>query len=498
MTRRVVIALTLSVTMLLGLTADGSARFRVHRLHSQPRLHKATTTPAPSISSVTPLKANVGQKLTILGKNFKAGKNNTRVFFLRQGGGITSTRAEFATKIRLVVTIPDTVTPLLRGTGKTRFQLRILTSRYGDPTKMAKSPLIGAASTNNPGGGGGPPAINSPEGDCNGDGIKNKNQTDDDADLILDTTEVTVTHTDPCMADTDGDGISDGYEWHAAKDMNNTVHFGVPDAALPYPGKKPWPNPLDPADGQRDHDGDGMTMLDEYQLFKFYGHGTLPLNYSDGKQSSAIVPAPTDLVLAYMDHGSGFLSDDERDADGDGISNWDEKYGRMTQSWWDAEMAGQGGRPKESHYYMVDAPGGQVIDFPGTSMVDPDSDGDGVNDGADDQDHDGLSNAFEISRPWDWQLTYVSNGHSGPQDVDYDTFDPPGPLPTTVGPNPWARVQPYNPCKPINSATCHRHPDFGYYADDEDWVGLAAALAGPAPAAPWLYDPDDSPRANGE
>jgi hypothetical protein len=498
MTRRVVIALTLSVTMLLGLTADGSARFRVHRLHPQPKLHKESTTPAPSISSVTPLKANVGQKLTILGKNFKSGKNNTRVFFLRQGGGIASTRAEFATKTRLVVTIPDTLTPLLRGTGRTRFQLRILTSRYGDPTKMTKSPLIGRASTTTPGGGV-PPAINSPEGDCNGDGIKNKNQTDDDADLILDTTEVTVTHTDPCKADTDGDEVSDGYEWQAAKDMNNTVHFGVPDAALPYPGKKPWPNPLDPADAQRDHDGDGLNMTDEYQLFKFYGHNSLPLNYSDGKQRTVALATPTDLTLAYMEiYPDGVLSDDERDADGDGIGNWDERYGRMTQAWWDAEMSGQGGMPKEKRYYKVDAPGGEVSDFPGTSLVDPDTDGDGVNDGADDQDHDGLSNAFEISRPWDWQLTYVSYVHNGPQDADYDNYSPPGPLPTSVGPNPWARVQPYNPCKPIWSATCHLHWDFGYYAEDEDWEGMPAALAGPPPVAPWLYDPDDQPRARGE
>jgi IPT/TIG domain-containing protein len=498
MARRVVIALTLTVSMVVGLAADSSARFRIHRLHPQPLVHKASTTPAPSITSVSPLNANVGQKLTILGKNFKSGKNKNRIFFLRKGGGVTSTRAEFATKTRIVVTIPDTVTPLLRGTGKTRFQVRVLTSLYGDPTKMTKSPLIGPASTD-PGGGGGPPAIDSPEGDCNGDGIKNKNQTDDDADLIPDTTEVTVTHTDPCKADTDGDTISDGYEWQAAKDMNNVVHFGVPDAALPYPGKKPWPNPLDPADKFTDHDGDGLTMSDEYQLFKFYGAGTLPLNYSDGKQSSAIVPAPTDVVLAYMDGGSGFLSDDERDADGDGLGNWDEKYGRMTQSWWDSEMSGQNGNKKETHYYMVASPGGSAIDFPGVSLVDPDSDGDGVNDGADDQDHDGLSNAFEISRPWDWKYTYVSNGHSGPQAADYSDYpESPGPLASGVGPNPWARVQPYNPCKPITSATCHRHPSFGYYSTDEDWVGPAAETVGAQPAAPWLYDPDDLPLAHGE
>jgi IPT/TIG domain-containing protein len=499
MTRRVVLALTLAVSMVVGLTADSSARFQIHRLHPQP-LHKASTTPAPSITSVSPLKANVGQKLTILGKHFKSGKNKNRVFFLRKGGGVTSTRAEFATKTRIVVTIPDTVTPLLRSTAsRTRFQLRILTSLYGDPTKMTKSPLIGAASTD-PGGGGGPPAINSPEGDCNGDGIKNKNQTDDDADLIPDTTEGTTTHTDPCKADTDGDTISDGYEWQAAKDMNQVVHFGVPGAPLPYPGKKPWPNPLDPTDKFTDHDGDGLTMSDEYQLFKFYGNQTLPLNYSDGKQASTVAAAPAAAVLDYVDmDNNGVLSDDERDGDGDGIGNWDEKYGRMTQSWWDAEMSGQGDNPKETHYYLS-LGGEEVGDFPGTSLVDPDTDGDGIADGADDQDHDGLSNAFEISRPWDWKMTYVSGRwapyiHTGPEPTDYD---PAGPLPIGVTANPWARVQPYNPCKPVWSATCHRHPAFGYYGTDEDWPSPDATIVGAQPAAPWLYDSNDYPAANGE
>jgi hypothetical protein len=491
MTRRIVIALTLAVSLVLGLTADASARHRVHRLHAQPKIHRAST-PAPSISSVYPLKANVGQKLTILGKNFKPGKNKTQVFFLRKGGGVTSTGAGYATKTRLVVTIPDTVTPLLRGAGRTRFQVRILAGQYGKATKMTKSPLIGPASTDNPGGG--PPPIDSPNGDCNGDGIKNKDQTDDDGDLIPDTVEVSTTHTDPCKADTDGDGVSDGYEWQAAKDMNNVTPFGTPDAARPYPGKKPWPNPLDPNDAGMDHDGDGLTMADEYQLFKFYGHNTLPLNYSDGKQYSSIVPAPASLVTQYMDMDhNGSLSDDERDADGDGLGNWDEKYGRMTQSWWDSRYNGQGGRPKETHYYMTDSVG-QVTDFNGVSMVDPDTDGDGIPDGADDQDNDGLSNAFEISRPWDWTYTYVSLGHDGqPLPADYQ---PAGPLPAGVGPNPWARVQPYNPCKPVASPTCHRHPAAGYYGDDEDWAAPANSSA--PPAAPWLYDANDLPVSGGE
>jgi hypothetical protein len=79
--------------------------------------------------------------------------------------------------------------------------------------------------------------------------------------------------------------------------------------------------------------------------------------------------------------------------------------------------------------------------------VDPDLDGDGVLDGADDNDHDGLSNQFEVRRPSDW----ISDAIVG--------------FPTAA--NPWAYVNPFNPCKPFNSERCHAHPPFGYYESDE-------------------------------
>ena len=479
MTRRATLFLTLVVTLALGLAAGASA----HRLHPQPPIHKASAS-APVIKSVTPLRANVGQKLTIRGKHF-AGKSKTKVFFLRKGGGVATAKPEYGTKSRLVVTIPATITPLLRSTvSKTRFQIRVLTSQFGKPTKASKSPLIGPASDQN-GGGTGDTTGDAPNGDCDHDGIKNKDEADDDNDLIPDKVEVGRTHTDPCKADTDGDGVSDGYEWQAAKDLNSVTPFKVPDAALPYPGKKPWPNPLDPTDAGIDHDGDGLSMTDEYQLFKFYGHNRLPLNYSDGLQASVNVLAPTAPTLAYMDmNGDGVLSDDERDADGDGLGNWDEKYGRMTQQWWKDAYG------KNEHPYP-DVMTSTELQWIGTSMTDPDTDGDGVKDGADDQDHDGLSNAFEIQRPDLWQITYVSPGaHDGIPTPDEQTIIDQWNLTAkypVVAPNPWARVNPYNPCKPVWSKTCHLHPPFGYYGENEDWWGADPNTLKPPPAAPWLY-----------
>ncbi|MEA2398832.1 MAG: hypothetical protein QOK25_2388 [Thermoleophilaceae bacterium] len=515
MTRRVLTALSLSACIVLGASADAGARVQLRVLHPEVKLqhpagvfktlHKASktkkakkkkVTAGPSVSSIAPMQAKVGEKLTVLGKGFISGK--TSIYFLRAGGGVVIAKPDTTSTTRMVVTIPDTVTPLLRAAGAaaspTLFQVRILAKRFGATTKKDRSPVIGPADgVPSTGGGGGGGTTG-----CKPSDFPNGTPTDTDGDLIPNTTEINVTHTDPCNPDTDGDGISDGYEYQSALDMNNTTPFGTPDAALPYPGKKPWPNPLDPTDANTDHDGDGLTMADEYQLWTYYGAHSLPLNYSDGKQRSVAVAAPVDPVLDYMDHDKfpnynwHILSDDERDADGDGLGNWDERYGRMTQSWWDAEFSGSNGFPRETRYPQT---------FPGVSMVDPDTDGDGVLDGADDQDHDGLSNAFEISRPWDWKYTYVSNGHSGPAPQDYQDYQGqsgPGPVPVGVGPNPWARVQPYNPCKPLFSTTCPLHPDFGYYGQGEDWVGPDPANVGTQPAAPWLWDPNDIHLSGGE
>jgi hypothetical protein len=51
------------------------------------------------------------------------------------------------------------------------------------------------------------------------------------------------------------------------------------------------------------------------------------------------------------------------------------------------------------------------------------------------------------------------------------------------GTNPYARVQPFNPCKPVFAGTCHRHPPIGYY-QDEDWQGISPAAAGPPNVTP--------------
>jgi IPT/TIG domain len=463
MPRRFAIVLTLVASLALSLVADAVAS----RLHPQPRIHQAST-PEPVIGKVTPLKAKVGEKLTIVGKNFRS-RSKTRVFFLRVGGGVTSVKPDSASKKRLVVTVPETVTALLRDTASaTRFQIRVLTTRFGDPTKKSRSPLISAAPFK-PGPGPGP---GSGPGDNDHDGYNDTVDTDDDNDLVPDKVEINTTATDPKTADSDNDGITDGYEWQSAKDMNDTTAFNVAGAPLPYPGKRPWPNPLDPSDTTTDHDGDGLTMADEYKLWKVFGSHKLPLNYSDGLQvSQGVAPPHANPALpdynparAYMTiQADGRWTDDELDADGDGIGNWDESHGRLIQSFWESSY-------EHEKPYPNPVVGGK-LEWSETDLADSDSDGDTVKDGADDQDYDGLSNAFELQRPADWLLTYISTGPVDPH----------------AGTNPWARVNPYNPCKPVYSKTCHLHWPFKYYGEHEDWAGLYPVAINPPPAAPWLY-----------
>jgi hypothetical protein len=468
--KRLLILLALISCAFVGTAADASAATK-----------KKRTTPGPSVTRITPMRAQVGEKLTIVGKNFLSGKGKTKVYFLREGGGVAWVASDSGSKTRLIVTVPEKLIPLLRGTAEnrepTKFQVRLLAKRFGTATKLTRSPIFTApnavpADPNNPAtpgtpGSPGTPAPapeTQPEGDCDGDGAKNGVDPDDDNDALTDELETLPAHTDPCKADTDGDEVSDGYEYYSAKDINV--------AALPYPAKKPWPNPLDSTDAKIDHDQDGLTMTDEYLLWKYYGNLSVPLIYSAGLQHSVDEAAPTQIELAYMDmDGNGKLSDDERDGDGDGLTNWDESHGRMKQWWWDAKYDGQTpGTKKETRY---------PLDYPDTSIFDPDSDGDSVKDGADDQDHDGLTNAFEVARPYNWLDTYTSF-------VTTDEF--PYADPQT---NPWSRVQPYNPCKPVWSHVCHKHPPFGYYDPGELFGGQDRDVVGPQPTAPWTWPGSD-------
>ena len=459
MTRRLPIALAACALFALPSTAlAGQAPlhpdFTAAKAKKKP---KKPATKAPVVTKVSPRNAKVGDTLTITGKNFVPGKGKNQVFFYTTKGGGTFTKAADASKTRIKVVVPAKLASLLPANGdEARILLRVKGKRLGARSSAKVSPLI---------------AINPDDvgGDTSGTGSAtgpaactpdfNNPLSDVDKDLLSDADERKFM-LDACLRDTDGDGASDGYEYQSAVDLNSQYR----SSALPYPFRTPYPNPLF-KDANVDYDGDGLYLIDEYSLWAKYGqdHGRalvpLTLKYSDGKQVS--------------DPSAG-TSDDYRDADEDGLGNWDESHGHMTPGWWKGFYDGADtARPLETPYPVTFGP---------VSMLEWDSDGDDVRDGDDDSDFDGLSNSFEVHRPSGWQTTYVAignvtqNWNASTGKADTDTTTPA----VDYGYRYYSRVQPFNPCKPVRSKNCHIHYPFGYYPPDEKWEGPTV----PADATP--------------
>jgi hypothetical protein len=167
--------------------------------------------------------------------------------------------------------------------------------------------------------------------------------------------------------------------------------------------------------------------------------------------------------LHYDRNGDGFLSDDERDEDADGLSNYDENNGRTQPDWWASCYSG------EAPYY---------VHYAGTDLTDADTDGDGVRDGADDQDHDDLPNVMELSRI---AASGIDDREPGGKDCELaksiklqlDGQDPPA----YWHQGAYGRVNPFNPCLPVTSSrTCNTHTAFGAawapFDDSVNWLSL--------------------------
>ncbi len=399
---------------------------------------KSTKRTYPVIKTVTPLKVAIGDKLTIKGSGFKAGKGKNSVVFKRDGKPAVFVKSGLSTKKKMYVTVPDKLAAFLGADSEgaavpTRFRLRVLAGRFSKNfTSTRLSPIIkpksGSAST---------PAGTYQQ--CQ-DKAKVTPDADVDADGLANGTELSY-GVDPCNADSDGDGMTDGYEFYAAKDLNG--------AAIPYPGRRPWPNPLDGSDGKWDFDGDGLLLSQEYQLWKYLGGGLPLTTYSDGtQQTGGVVPASTPAQQALDLDGDGKLTDDERDADGDGLSNVVEYMYRGKIDWW-------------TSVYINEKPYTLATFYELEATV-PDTDGDGVLDGADDQDHDGYDNYTEMER--DRSQVHL-------------------------------RVQPYNPCLPNpHSPVCSRyHPPTNSWPpwDSTQQAGDEIPFVWPRPSLPSGVSPWD-------
>jgi len=446
---------------------------------------------APVVKRVTPKRVFVGETLTIRGKHFRRGIGKNTVAFKRKGAKVVLVRAGKSTAKLLRVELPkrlEKALPVENGTRvATRLQVRVMSTRFGRRyTSRGKSPIVGPEKPPAPP----TPPVSDPDADCDGDGTINRFDADDDNDLLSDADEAGINKLlNACAADTDGDGVEDGYEYQSARDLNDDENQS-PNAYTPYPRKLPYPNALDGTDEHVDHDGDDLTLVEEFKLWNYTIAAGAPrtlagLTYSAGQQYSVSLPGggartptleytnydkhnaflawarsagyesvrlsalsddewwnggglfnigdfdrdgtvesagPWDEATYYNHLGGTKLDDSERDEDADGLTNWAETRGCMQQSYWTALYK------KEAAYPLT---------YPGTRHDDPDTDGDGIRDGADDEDHDDIPNVMECSR-------YLAAEDAGP--IAMDALD--ASAPNVDGRQREGWVNPFNPCLP--------------------------------------------------
>ena len=181
--------------------------------------------PTAEITRVQPMRVSVGGTLTITGKRFKSKRSANTVIFRAASGRSAFAKPRRASTTKLRVVVPAAVAGLLTvKNGKqrpTRLKLRVLAGKFSKFTTRRLSPVVTGA-----GDGDGP----DPAKVCQDDG-------DHDNDLLSNARELQI-GTDPCLDDTDADKMSDGWEYCSAKDLNVN--------AVPYPGKRPFTNALDP------------------------------------------------------------------------------------------------------------------------------------------------------------------------------------------------------------------------------------------------------------
>jgi IPT/TIG domain len=473
MRRIVITCLTLVAAALLMLPAGATAA------------PKKKGPPAPSISRVKPMRISVGQVLTITGHRFKAKRSKNTVIFRNGSGRTAFVKPIRASKTKLVLRLPASVARLLKvasnGQQPTRLKLRVLSGTFSKFTSRRLSPVVTAAGDGDGGGGGGGVSI------CD-------NDSDHDNDLLSNSLELQI-GTDPCLPDTDADQMTDGWEFWSAKDLNIK--------AVPYPGKRPFPNALDPTDGAPagisfspyDFDGDGLTTLEEYRAWRYTGssldmsHVSVglesALGYSDGtkfSRASTVPGSPAWRSSSYgqpnppypfpatynfnMIYGSGDSSvyrDDERDADADGLSNWLESVrGPGHASYWPGywKVPERAIEPWAKKSYCG-APGveeqrpGEFNQrpFADVDLADPDVDGDTLLDGEDDQDNDDYSNITEM-----YEVVSDLDGNGNPAWCGKAA----GWIPTINRSGvDWA-INPFNPCVPNSgSRSCPPYIPFG-------------------------------------
>ena len=497
---------------------------------SVPAAAPAATTPkakAPTITRVTPMRLRVGSTVVIRGRNFSSRRTRNTVIFRTSNGRSAFIKPSSATTTRLVVKIPKSMARLL-APQSSRFTLRVLAGRtFSKWTPRRLSPVfVGTGTPPRPAGvapGSGPGAV---VAGCGADF--------DDGDLLSAAFEATI-KTDPCLKDTDGDGAEDGFEFRSAVDFNND-EYQDPNLSLPYPGKRPYPNPLDPSDGGQDYDGDSLSLGIEQRLWKY---STTPssrtldpcsggvatqscVTYSDGLQHSiyshqagqgdrrfpalAAAAYAKDAAFVSWAGSAGYRNvyinvhhPDKPagvyglfDINLNGVESSVERYhfdrdasGFLSDAERDEDADGLANSDENSRRVQrswwdacYSGEGRYYLSYADTDPDDGDSDGDGVRDGADDQDHDDVPNIMELSRiaASGFNDTESGKGECKLSKALAELFSNEDP-PIYHHDAAYGRLNPFNPCLPDRrSRTCNSTVAFespwAPFDDSVDWVSL--------------------------
>jgi hypothetical protein len=199
---------------------------------------------------------------------------------------------------------------------------------------------------------------------------------------------------------------------------------------------------------------------------QWYGFATRRTEYDllDADRSGGPL-SPAEEAWLGDATGNTYLSDDLRDEDADGLSNIAEVRGNMTPGYWSACYSGNEAPFSRDGFEYGDE------DRPDPTKAD--TDGDGIRDGADDQDFDDVPNIMEASRIAASSHDDRDSGVRCKLDSNVQQQITDKTLDRTAD---YGRVDPYNPCLPNpNARTCNRYFDFGEepsWAQAKVWVAL--------------------------
>jgi len=246
-----------------------------------------------------------------------------------------------------------------------------------------------------------------------------KDLSDSDSDGLTAYDELVVYATNPALADTDGDGLNDGYELGIGRFSIVTGSFTWQQARTDarskggdlasFPTEDRWnralqnlaANPFEDFTGlwigASDAAADGTWTWVNGESFSFAPWGTSrPSSTVGNSLDFAEVSGGGGAEIGkWYDRSSSTLRDGYlletgyatsptvADADGDGVNDGQEQTA--------------GTRPTTADTDGDGLSDGQEVNLTGTSPKLPDTDGDGTNDAASDQDGDGLGNLAEIT-----------------------------------------------------------------------------------------------------